>query len=73
VTEQELFSRSYLRTWLEQRQRDALTAVAQVSADEMLARPREQVADEIIALATLVPMQAHEPAQRRGRTARSAG
>jgi len=33
---------------LEQRQRDALTAVAQVSADEMLARPHEQVADEII-------------------------
>ncbi|MEV6831224.1 hypothetical protein [Amycolatopsis sp. NPDC051102] len=48
MTDQELFSRNYLRTWLEKRQRDALAEVQRVSADEILARPHEQVAEEII-------------------------
>jgi hypothetical protein len=48
VKSQELFSRSYLRTWLENRHHAALSAVERVSADEILARPHEQIAEEII-------------------------
>jgi hypothetical protein len=49
VTEQELlFARGDLRAWLEQRQRDALADLERVSADEVLARPHEQIAEEII-------------------------
>ena len=43
-----LFSRGDLSSWLEQRLRDALAEVGQVDADEVLARPHEQIADEII-------------------------
>ncbi|WIV52920.1 hypothetical protein [Amycolatopsis nalaikhensis] len=48
MTDQQLFSRNYLQTWLEKRQRDAIAEVQRVSADEILARPHEQVAEEII-------------------------
>lgn len=47
--QQLLFAHGDLRAWLEQRHRDALSEVNKVSADEVLARPHEQVAAEIIA------------------------
>lgn len=43
-----LFARGDLRPWLERRHRDALAEVGRVGADEVLTRPPEQIADEII-------------------------
>ncbi len=49
MTSQEtLFARGNLSSWLEQRIRNAVDEVRQAGADEVLARPYEQLAEEVI-------------------------
>lgn len=48
VIQEVLFRRGDLRSWLEQRIRTAVDEVGRVRPDEVLARPHEQLAEEII-------------------------
>lgn len=48
MREEPLFVSGNLRSWLEQRIRTALDEIRRVGADEVLARPPEQIADEVI-------------------------
>lgn len=54
ASQEVLFAQGDLRSWLEQRARNALDEVQRVAPNEVLARPYEQIAEEIIQL-HLVP------------------